>query len=585
MKRNYVGLACSFHDPALAIVDAQGEVVFAEGAERALQDKRAMNAPPDPMHRIGRLIEAHCDRDAQIVIAKSWSGAHLPLRQVMHHLVRFVENPPDLYFGVPTRKASSPAERLLLGSLAMFQDANANAIEQAGVNLQYRLREMRADWSNPALQRTFDHHLTHAAAACYSSPFSEAVCAVLDGWGEHSSVAFYAYRDGRLLPIEAPIGDGSLGLFYMFLCQACGFDPLAGEEWKVMGLASYGERDDRLYDFLRSMLEYADLCLRVPDDYSARLQALLFEMGRRPGQSALAVADLARTGQEVFQDVSALLLSDLFETCTSKNLVLTGGCALNSSWNGLILERTEFERLYVFPAPADDGNAVGAALLAHRADHPYHPAAATVRSPYLGSEVDPLDLDRIETYGHFRNQLEPGRAIHERTAELLAEGKIVGWMQGRAEFGPRALGNRSILADPRPADMKDRINATVKFREEFRPFAPSILHEHGAGWFEHYQESPYMERTLRFRPEVVERVPAVVHRDGTGRLQSVRRDWNPRFYDLIRAFCDLTGVPLLLNTSFNVMGKPIVHSVQDAVIVFLTSGLDALVIGDRLYLK
>jgi carbamoyltransferase len=178
-----------------------------------------------------------------------------------------------------------------------------------------------------------------------------------------------------------------------------------------------------------------------------------------------------------------------------------------------------------------------------------------------------------------------GDAVARRAAELLANGKIIGWVQGRAEFGPRALGNRSILADPRPADMKEKINARVKFREEFRPFAPSILHEHGDEYFHDYQESPYMERTLTFREEVRDRVPSVVHVDGTGRLQTVRKEWNPRYYELIEEFFRLTGVPLILNTSFNVMGKPIIHSVEDAIAVFYTTGLDALVIEDMLVQK
>jgi len=168
---------------------------------------------------------------------------------------------------------------------------------------------------------------------------------------------------------------------------------------------------------------------------------------------------------------------------------------------------------------------------------------------------------------------------------LLAGGKLVGWVQGRAEFGPRALGNRSILADPRPVDMKDRINTLVKFREEFRPFAPSILDEFGDEYFENYQVSPYMERTLTFKESVRQKIPAIVHVNRTGRLQSVRHEWNERFYDLIYAFYELTGVPLLLNTSFNIMGKPIMHSVEDAVGLFYTTGLDALAIEDYLIEK
>jgi carbamoyltransferase len=308
-------------------------------------------------------------------------------------------------------------------------------------------------------------------------------------------------------------------------------------------------------------------------------------MRRKDDVPALTCADLAFTGQLVFNEICGELLVNLRALGLSDNLALSGGCALNSSWNGKIAERVGFEQLFVNSAPADDGNAVGAAWLAYYEDHPAARPPRRVQSPYLGESMHPSTLDNLGRFGGLTNALAPGIPIHERAAELLAEGKIVGWVQGRAEFGPRALGNRSILADPRRSDIKDVINARVKFREEFRPFAPSILHEHGDEYFEHYQESPYMERALRFRPEVVDRVPGVVHVDGTGRLQSVRRENNPRFYDLIRAFKTITGIPVLLNTSFNIMGKPIIHSVEDAVAVFFTSGLDALVIDDQLFLK
>jgi carbamoyltransferase len=225
---------------------------------------------------------------------------------------------------------------------------------------------------------------------------------------------------------------------------------------------------------------------------------------------------------------------------------------------------------------------VGAALLSYQRDHPNWRPRAEVQSPFLGTPIggealhNLIRFDRSELVTH-----HPGK-IHEIAAELLAEGQIIGWAQGRAEFGPRALGNRSILADARDPDVKDMINGRVKFREEFRPFAPSILHEFGPEYFENYQESPYMDRTLRFRPEVTHKVPGVVHVNGTGRLQTVKREWNPKYYDLISAFHRLTSIPLVLNTSFNIMGKPIIHSVEDAVAVLHTTGLDALVIDDYL---
>jgi carbamoyltransferase len=229
---------------------------------------------------------------------------------------------------------------------------------------------------------------------------------------------------------------------------------------------------------------------------------------------------------------------------------------------------------------------LGAALLACRLDRPDGFAVGQRPiSPYLGSEVAVGGLDRLAAFGGLPIARLDTEAMCRHVAGLLAAGNIVAWMRGRAEYGPRALGNRSILADPRNGAIKDRVNERIKFREEFRPFAPAILDEHGPDYFEDYQGSPYMERTLSFRPDVRQRVPAVVHVDGSGRLQSVRRDLNPDFHALLSAFFELTGVPVLLNTSLNVMGKPIVDSVEDALGVFFLSGVDTLVVGDVLIRK
>jgi carbamoyltransferase len=306
---------------------------------------------------------------------------------------------------------------------------------------------------------------------------------------------------------------------------------------------------------------------------------------RKKSEPAILSADVAYVGQQVFEETLFSFLKNLGARGLSENLVLGGGCALNSSANGRILDRAPFKNLYVFSAPADDGNAVGAALLAHREDHPRWPLQTRFQSPYLGSSMSQDTLDNVCKFGGMDPTILDSAAVPERAASLLAQGKIIGWIQGRAEFGPRALGNRSILADPRKTDIKDLLNNRVKFREEFRPFAPSILHEFGHDFFENYHESPYMERTLKFRTEVIGLVPGAVHEDGTGRLQTVKRDWNERFYDLIRTFYRLTGVPLVINTSFNVMGKPIAHSVEDVLAVFCTSGLDAVFIENVLIQK
>ncbi|MGH2353692.1 MAG: carbamoyltransferase family protein [Chloroflexota bacterium] len=586
MTRYYIGLAASFHDPALAIVDAEGNVLFAEATERYVQDKRGFNCPPDHQLRSAELVRTYCQPDAELVLALTWSQQVLDtlclgaLEQVSIY-PPFLADLADLFY------QSEDYRFWPFPNIKGLRTAMLGSLGQAGNNLLFH-----RDVPNSFRVRRYDHHLTHAAMGCYSSPFREAACAVVDGYGEWTSTSFFHYRDGELRPLQrrrhwlSP-GTASLGMFYSLLCGLCGFSSLKGEEWKVMGLAAYGKVDPRLYDLLQPMVEAHGLEVRSglsAEEHRVRLQALRRQV-RPAGTSPLEAADLARTGQEVFADTMRDLLRNLHRLGISDDLVLAGGCALNSSFNGRIVMETPFRRVHVPSAPADDGNALGAALLACREDHPAVPLPRCALSPFLGTDISRPALENLVRFGGFTELAHLPEAVAERTAQVLADGKIVGWMQGRAEFGPRALGNRSILADPRRPDMKDRLNARVKFREEYRPFAPSILHECGPAYFEDYQDSPYMERALVFRPEVRDRVPAVVHADGTGRVQSVTAERNPKFYDLLSHFHRLTGVPLVLNTSFNVMGKPIIHSVEDALGVFCTSGIDVLVIDDYLIEK
>ena len=265
--------------------------------------------------------------------------------------------------------------------------------------------------------------------------------------------------------------------------------------------------------------------------------------------------------------------------------MLCGGCALNSSANGKLLEPTGFRELFVPSAPADDGNAVGAALLAFFEDDPSARPSPTVQSPYLGSRVARDALERAAEVSGFRRvqRLDEGGRC-----ELVRNGFTPETWSGGCRAQPSSAHVRRQPLDPRRSErphVKDRINALVKFREEFRPFAPAILAEYGPAYFHDYQDSPYMERTLVWRDEVRDRVAGVVHVDGTGRLQSVKREWNPLFHRLLSAFHQRSGIPVLLDTSFNVMGKPIVHTVEDAFAVFVTSGLDLLVIEDYLFAK
>ncbi|MBX6372742.1 MAG: carbamoyltransferase [Acetobacteraceae bacterium] len=579
-RRAYIGLATTFHDPAIAILGEDGEIRFAEAAERFLQYKRAPNCEPDPAERVAALLDRHVERDAEIVVATSWSapfaeGLAQRAARGGFSLEAIARRGLDL-------NRSLVPEIAELGLIAALHQQQ----ERAGRGVLLALARHRGH-ARVTLRR-YDHHLCHAAFACWGSPFEEAASLVVDGMGEVGAAAIQRYHgDGRIETLRRHVGRESIGFFFGLVTDLCGFDQVKGEEWKVMGLAPYGERDPELLALLRRLYTVREGDLVFADAATVREVARAIAARRPPDPGGQGWADLARCGQDVFEEMMAVLLAEAAAKAPSENLVLSGGCALNSSFNGKIAGRTPFRRVYVPSAPADDGNAVGAAWLAVSEDHGgVRPPAARggFVSPYLGSPLRTEPFEAMAAWEPRLKRLSEDRLIAE-TARLLAEGKLVGWAQGRAEFGPRALGNRSILADPRPAGMKDLINAKVKFREAFRPFAPAILAEHGPDWFEDYQESPYMERTLRWRPEKRPLVPAVVHADGTGRLQSVRREWNPRFHALLSEFHRLTGVPVLLNTSFNVMGKPILHSAEDAILMFHTTGLDVVVVEDAMLVK
>lgn len=566
-KRNYIGLGTSPHDPSIAIVNHRGELVFAEDGERYLQSKRAWCNPPDDFVRVGKLLQQYGEADAEFVIATSWRR-------------RFLKKLEFFAFG-PLRGLIR--HRIGQENYDLLRCISAYANPRHGLNTEAHIRRLFGP--QEVIRREYEHHLTHSAAACLSSTFDEAVSVVVDGMGESTSVKMYHYRRGEHTVVSRKNGSGSLGQFFSFVCELCGFSPVEGEEWKVMGLAPYGRKDERYYGLLRDMLVVDGLTLRE----SKRCRAAMRQLSayRRDKDSpAIGHADLAFTGQLVFTEFMDELLKNVHALSLSDNLVLSGGCALNSAYVGHLAGRGPFANSYLFSAPADNGNSVGAALLAYRQDQKHWAPRRQVQSPYLGSCLSKDALEKLLQFGDLdRVPIGSDDALYDYVAGEISCGKIVAWVQDRAEFGPRALGNRSILADPRSPDVKELINAKVKFREEFRPFAPSILAEFGDEYFEHYCDTPYMERALKFRAEAALRVPGVVHVDGTGRLQSVHRDLNEKYYALIQAFHRITGVPILLNTSFNVMGKPIVHAVEDAVAVFMTSGIDLLVIDHYVFRK
>lgn len=572
-----IGLATTFHDPALAIIGPDGEVLFAEATERYLQYKRAPNCEPDSAPRMEGLLKRYIPKDAEVRIATSWGEDFTGFLDQMSRAGSFtlealLKLSPELNRSlVPER-----TERALIASLHLGQ-------QRAGMGVLLGLDRAYGKANVTGLKR-YGHHLSHAAYACWSSPFDNAACLVVDGMGETGASAIFALESGKIREVKRHRGRESIGFYFGLVTDLAGFDQAKGEEWKIMGLAPYGRTDPELMALLRRL--YAIEGHKLSFAKADVVQTVAAEiLAKRPADALdQGWADLARCGQDVFAEMMEALLAEAAALVPSANLVLAGGCALNSSFNGKIAGRHGFESVFVPSAPADDGNAIGAAWLSHAEANPQWRAPKGPLSPYLGSTVSTEPFERMQAWEKRLRKLSPDE-IAPVTAKLLTEGKLIGWVQGRAEFGPRALGNRSIIADPRPADAKDILNAKVKYREAFRPFAPSILAEHAADWFEHYQDAPYMERTLVWKEAVRHRVPAVVHEDATGRLQSVTAERNPRYHALISAFHDLTGVPVILNTSFNIMGKPILHTAEDAILMFYTSGLDALVVEDWLLVK
>lgn len=573
MKKYYIGLSVTYHDPALAIVNAQGEVLFAEATERYLQNKRAMNCAADSLLRVKDLLAQYCKPPCEFIIAINWQKQRPLYEKIIAYLGCLTASG---LLNVGIKRLNSPLKNYQLHHMIACQ---RNNIASAGLNLARIIAEYYPDC--PLSFVNYKHHLTHAATACVSSPFSEAACAVVDSFGEKGSMAFYHFKNNQLIPLYETRGAGSIGFYYMKITELCGFDWLKGEEWKVMGLAPFGKLNPILYDTLKTIISVKGFnCQHSSKNLFANITALE-KFKRKQQESIQQSADIAFTGQYFFAELMVSLLQHLQQVTGCKNLAFGGGCALNSVFNGQIKQRTDFSQIFIPSAPADDGTAIGAAWLAL----PKLPITKVPLSPYLGSTISKTSISRLIHYNRVLNiQYLPDK-ICEVTAKLLAQGKLIGWVQGRAEFGPRALGNRSILADPRQAITKDYINKKIKFRESFRPFAPSVIHEYAKDFFVHYQESPYMDKTLQLLTHMQSKVAAVSHVDGSGRLQTVKQEWNPRFYKLINSFYQQTQIPMLLNTSFNVMGRPLVHSLEDAVVVFLTSGLDALVVNDYLMVK
>jgi carbamoyltransferase len=448
-----------------------------------------------------------------------------------------------------------------------------------------------------------EHHRAHMASAFFASPFDEAAVISIDGFGDFSSVMWGIGKGNTIQVLGSVQFPHSLGIFYTAFTQFLGFLKY-GDEYKMMGLAAYGEPrfKDRVANIVRTLDGQSKLDLRyfihhtrgdsmtwdngAPElgpVYSGKF-AEEFGPPRVPlSEIRQEHADLAASVQVVLEENYFALLNHLYRCTGRKTLCLAGGVALNCVANGMIFEKTPFQDVYVQPAAHDAGTSIGAALYVQHQVLGL-PRSFVMRHVYFGPQYSDDEVrSALEKTGAVYQQLEPAGLI-DATAQAIADGKIVGWFQGRMEFGPRALGNRSILADPRRKEMKDTLNKRIKYREPFRPFCPSILVEATSDYFEVTYPSPFMVMAYKIKPRQRERIPAVTHGDGTGRLQTVEKDVNPLYWQLIKRFDAMTGVPVLLNTSFN-ENEPIVNTPAQAIDCFLRTNMDVLAIGSYLLLK
>ncbi len=452
-----------------------------------------------------------------------------------------------------------------------------------------------------------EHHAAHLASAYYPSPFDTATTVSVDGFGDFSSAA-WGTASGTGLRVAGHVHfPHSLGVLYQAVTQYLGF-PNYGDEYKVMGLAPYGEpvhlsamrrlltlRADgtfalnlRFFRHHRHAIGYQwEGCApQVGRLYSEQLVGLLGP-ARAPDEGLeQRHRDIARSLQALYEEAFFHLLNQAYARHRCENLALAGGCAMNSVANGRILANTPYRRIYVQPAAGDAGGAIGAAFTVwHRLSRTTgrFPMNHAYWGPSFGAaEIRSLLRDESTALqdAHCRIELiDDESELCERIAAKIAEGKVIGWFQGRMEWGPRALGNRSILCDPRRSDMKDILNAKIKRRESFRPFAPAILREAVAEWFETDDDVPFMMKVYPIRRERRSQIPAVTHVDGSGRLQTVHAQTNARFHRLIQTFGARTGVPILLNTSFN-ENEPIVCQPREALECFLRTRMDILALGN-----
>ena len=590
---NVLGISAYYHDAAAALL-RDGAIVAAAQEERF---SRAKHDPRFPANAIRYCLQAGGIEAANVDKVVFYDKPFLKFERLLETYLAFAPR------GFTSFRMAIPIwlrEKLFLKDLLRKELAAA----APGAGWQERLLFS-------------EHHLSHAASAFFPSPFEEAAVLTMDGVGEWATCSLAAGRGNRLEILREILFPHSLGLLYSAFTYYCGFKVNSGE-YKLMGLAPYGEPRyaglirDRLIEIrddgsFRLDLRYFDYCTGLTMT-NGEFDAVFGGPARKPDELLTQRhMDLAASIQLVTEEVVCGLAGYARRETGMKHLCLAGGVALNCVANGKLLREAKFENIWVQPAAGDAGGALGAALVAHHISGgaPRVPVTGdAMRGSYLGPEFSQADIEaRLTTAGARFKVLEEAALVDTCAADLAA-GRALGWFQGRMEFGPRALGARSILGDPRAADMQRTLNLRVKFRESFRPFAPAILREDLDEWFEMDTASPYMlfvapvvdskRRAMSAGEEALfgidklnvarSEIPAVTHVDYSARIQTVHPETNALFHALLKSFKQKTGCPVLVNTSFNVRGEPIVCTPEDAFRCFMGCGIERLAIG-RCYLE
>jgi carbamoyltransferase len=536
-----------FHADSSAAIIKDGEVVYAVAEERLNRVKHYGGIPKLAIRACLDHVGADI-RDVEHVAVGRDKDSNLS-KKVQYALA----NPSKLLNFINIRKRRE--------SMNDLKTLIATALEMDAKDLQFQ-------------SHAVEHHIAHIASAFYCSDMDQAAGFSYDGSGDFVTAMFARCSGTDLEVLERVFVPHSLGSFYTMICDFIGYRKY-GDEGKVMGLAALGK--ETYYKEVCDMVSPNGTAFKVNLDYFR-------PFGSDQGMTmAERDVDLAYAMQQRFEDICFHLLRKLHQQVPSENLAMAGGCALNSVANGKIFSETPFRRTWIQPAAGDEGLAIGAALYAYHAVLK-QPRTYEMKKAYLGPDFSDEEIRQSLEAAKVEYRRLDREPLLEAVANEIAKGNVVGWFQGRMEWGPRALGNRSILAHPGLPDMKDTLNARIKHREWFRPFAPSILADHQAEYFEHDHPTPFMLHVYKIRPEHRERLCAVNHVDNTGRLQTVSREENPLYYDLISAFYRKTGLPVVLNTSFN-ENEPIVCRPEEAVDCFLRTKMDVLAIGPYLVLK